>query len=270
MPELPEVETIADDLRNSGIIGCEVVKVDIYFPKAVVGSLATLKGKTISSITRRGKFVVFQISDGRTLFVHLRMSGQLTTTAAETPPEKHEHVILSFNSGIQLRFRDPRKFGRWYLVEDAAAFTEKLGPEPLSQEFNLADFKKKLTRKKRQIKPLLLDQSFLAGLGNIYVDEALWEAKIHPETLCCHLKDDEAEGLFSAIRFVLERGLSTKGTTLRNYARPDGASGQHQTLLSVFRRTGKPCPRCRTAIQRIVVAQRSSHFCPTCQKCFSI
>ena len=224
--------------------------------------LSSLKGKKVLTIGRRGKFVVLKISDNRTLFIHLRMSGHLRTAKASEPRQKHEHIILSFNER-QLRFKDPRKFGRWYLVDDANTFTAKLGPEPL--ECTLAEFKEAFVSKRRQIDPLLLDQTFLAGLGNIYVDEALWEAKIHPTRLSCDLSAQEIKQLFTSIQFVLKRGLKTKGTSLRNYARLDGSSGEHQTALSVFRQTGKPCPRCRTPIQRIVVGQRSTHLCPTCQ-----
>ncbi len=277
MPELPEVETIAEDLRQAGIIGLKIVLAQVLYAKSIgypdeKSFITCLKGKKISSITRRGKFIVISLDDQSFLFIHLRMSGQLRILMKDSPLSKHEHIIINFKSGVQLRFYDPRKFGRWYLVRDPEEITNKLGPEPLSQAFKLADFKKNLQSKNRKIKPLLLDQSFIAGLGNIYVDEALWEAKIHPETLSSRINIKEIEALFSAIKMVLERGLASKGTSLgtgkSNYARLNGNRGQHQTLLNVFRKTGTPCPRCGTPICRLIVAQRSSHICPHCQKAF--
>lgn len=277
MPELPEVETIAEDLRQAAIIDIEIEHIDVRYPKTVATPdpkkfIAGLIGKKISYIDRRGKFIIFRMDDGAALLIHLRMSGQMRILAKEAPLNKHEHIIFYFKNGLQLRFYDPRKFGRWYLVHNPEEITGKLGPEPLSKDFKLAKFKEISLNKRRQIKPLLLDQTFLAGLGNIYVDEALWEASIHPQRLSCDLSPHEIEKLFNAIHFVLKRGLGSKGTSLgtgkSNYARVGGARGEHQTVLSVFRRTGLPCPRCGTAICRLVVAQRSSHICPTCQKAF--
>lgn len=273
MPELPEVETIANDLSKAGITKTKIENVAVH-NVSTVGKPSPeqfkkrLIGNQILSITRRGKWLILKLTNGY-LIIHLRMTGRFNIfKKKEEPIVKHEHIVLDFANGRQLRFHDTRKFGRWYLVDDPQEIVEHLGPEPL--EWNGKDFSIALRGKNRQLKPLLLDQEFIAGLGNIYVDEALWEAHLHPKKLSSDVTEKQAQILFAGIQKVLRRGIETSGTSLgkgkSNYYRIEGTQGEHQEKLNVFRLTGKPCPRCGTIIKRIVVAQRSTHFCPHCQK----
>lgn len=272
MPELPEVETIAKDLAKAGIILSKITHATVYNPSTIgKPSIPLFKKRLaenkIKAIHRRGKWLVLTLSDGF-LIIHLRMTGRFHIYSKDEPLSKHEHVVLDFANGKQLRFHDTRKFGRWYLVDDPDEILGSLGPEPLT--WNEKEFSAALKAKNRQLKPLLLDQEFIAGLGNIYVDEALWEAKLDPKRLSSTVSVDDAKVLFAGIQKVLKRGIDTSGTSLgkgkTNYYRLEGNQGEHQTRLNVFRKTGKPCPRCGTTIKRIVVAQRSTHFCPHCQK----
>jgi formamidopyrimidine-DNA glycosylase len=198
------------------------------------------------------------------------MSGRLLLKSTGSPRLKHEHVVLNFNDHRQLRFHDTRKFGRFYLIKDANQILGRLGPEPLDSFFRAAEFADMLRNRGRMIKPLLLDQSFIAGLGNIYVDEALWDARIHPQRIAADLNDREIKSLCRAIRKVLRRGLKNLGTTLGsgqpNFFSIAGYNGRNRDQLKVFRRTGLACPRCRMAIKRIIVGQRSTHVCEGCQK----
>lgn len=275
MPELPEVETVAIDLSRAPIFGVAIENVEIFWAKIASSTLdqdfvSALVGQKIISVHRRAKYLVFTLSSSNSLLVHLRMTGRILLKSKNSPRLPHEHLIISLKNGHAIHYHDTRKFGRWVLVANTEEFLHKIGPEPLSDSFSETSFIKKLKKSKRQLKPLLLDQSFLAGLGNIYVDEALWEAKLHPQTLGCHVLPKEASLLFKAIRHVLERGLKTRGTTLgngkSNFYLPDGKKGDHQNALQVFRRTGLPCPRCETKILRLIIAQRSTHICPHCQK----
>jgi formamidopyrimidine-DNA glycosylase len=275
MPELPEVETIANDLRRAGIVGENVIGITVYTPSILTTPSPAqfsqlICGRTITAVGRRGKYLIFSLSNGMSLIVHLRMTGRFLWGDPDKPPNPHEHVIINLSHRKQLRYHDTRKFGRWYLVYDTQEVLGKLGPEPLDDQFTFPIFKKLLAGKSRQIKPLLLDQQTIAGLGNIYVDEALWEAKIHPECPVNAISVQQLQDLYKAIRLVLKRGLKTEGTSLgmgrTNFYRLDGTSGRHQHHLNVFRQTGKLCPRCHTPIIRIVVGQRSTHLCPHCQK----
>lgn len=258
MPELPEVETVAQALKD--LEGEKIMGLTVLFPKIFKGKAENIVHTTIQKIYRRGKYILFELSNGYTLFVHLRMTGRFYYT--HEPVKKHEHLILFFKKK-ELRYHDTRKFGRFVLTNHPEEILGRLGPEP----FDPALLPEHFVRHKRALKPLLLDQSFIAGLGNIYVDEALFEAQLHP--LKNLLNVAEAARLLKAIRLVLKRGLETKGTSLgkglSNFYQVDGSSGDHQHRLQVFRLTGNPCPRCSTPIQRIVVAQRSTHFCPHCQ-----
>lgn len=212
----------------------------------------------------------FLLSSGETIFVHLRMTGRFTFAPINTPFGPHERVTLVLDHLRHLQYHDTRKFGRWYLVENPHDIIGNLGPEPLEESFTYETFETRLMAKVRMLKPLLLDQTFIAGLGNIYVDEALWSAKLHPLMISNTLTRKQTKSLFEAIKYVLKRGLDTEGTTLgsgkSNFYRPEGAKGSHQEVLHVFRRTGLPCPRCSLPIERLVVAQRSTHICPNCQK----
>ena len=268
MPELPEVETIVQELLESGLIGQKITQVEVLWPRTVSPSVEEftpkVAGKTIQSIKRRGKYLIFALSGHFFLYVHLRMTGRFTFT-----PPPHARLILHLSDQRTLYYNDPRKFGRWTLLKDTSSFEQKLGLEPLEPTFTEQALKEILSSRSRQMKPLLLDQMVIAGLGNIYVDEALWVAKIHPKRVSNTLTAKEVAKLHEAIQHVLLRGLETRGTTLgkgkSNYYRTDGSKGSHQDILYAFRRTGLPCPRCHTPIERIVVGQRSTHFCPKCQ-----
>jgi formamidopyrimidine-DNA glycosylase len=197
------------------------------------------------------------------------MSGRLHLVTPAQPRQKHEHVLLNLSGGQQLRFHDTRKFGRLYLTPDVEHILGRLGPEPLAKGFTPKQFAQRLKPRKRLLKPLLLDQTFIAGLGNIYVDEALWESKIHPCRIAAALSRAEIQALHRAIPRVLKRGLKNLGTSLgtgkTNFYSVAKHQGRNSDQLNVFRRTGQPCPRCQTKIQRIIVGQRSTHICPRCQ-----
>ena len=275
MPELPEVQTIVNDLNAADLIGIAISRAKVIWP----GSIAKpspkyfcrqIKGRRFMAIRRRGKYLVFELSEGYTLLLHLRMSGRLHLVSAASPLVKHEHIIISFDDGRQLRFHDPRKFGRFNLVKDPAKILDRLGPEPLSPAFSVKALGKLLKKRKRILKPLLLDQTFVAGLGNIYVDEALWEARLHPRRLAATLTNPEIKALGLAIPRVLKRGLKNLGTSLgtgeTNFYSVASRRGRNKDQLRVFRRTDLPCPRCKTRIERIIVGQRSTHICSNCQE----
>lgn len=274
MPELPEVETIASDLIAAGLVGVRIEKAEVFWERSIAVPNSTvfierIGGKTIEKISRRGKFIVFSLNSKDNLLIHLRMSGRMLVAPSQELRSKHQHVILKCQDGRDIRFHDPRKFGRFYLVDNASEIIGDLGPEPLADSFKWDDLKKILISRRRMIKPLLLDQRMIAGLGNIYVDEALWEASIHPLTLSNTLIDRKIKSLHRSIRIVLKRGLSNRGTALgrgaSNFTPVGPAKGKNQHELKVFRRQGNPCPRCRESIIRIVVGQRSTHICPSCQ-----
>ncbi|MDD5218613.1 MAG: bifunctional DNA-formamidopyrimidine glycosylase/DNA-(apurinic or apyrimidinic site) lyase [Candidatus Omnitrophica bacterium] len=277
MPELPEVETIIRDLRSHGLTGRRIARVEVHWQKTIAipdakSFAAWLRNKKILAVSRRAKFIVLKLSGGATCLVHLRMTGRLYFTSGGQPvvPDSHVHVILHLDDGRRLNFRDPRKFGRWYLLQTPESILKNLGPEPLDRYFTAAVLRRRLARHDRQLKPLLLDQTFVAGLGNIYADEALWLAKIHPARKSGTLRTGEISKLFRAIKKVLTAGIRNLGTSLgtasTNYYSIGGRRGRNQDALQVFRRQGQPCPRCGTKIERLVIAQRSTHLCPQCQK----
>lgn len=272
MPELPEVETVARDLRDAGLVGRTITDANVYWPRIIDRPSAQIfesriVGQQFEAVGRRAKYLVFTLSD-ETLLVHLRMTGQIAFEDPTIPRRKHEHVILELDNERHLRFHDTRKFGRWYLVTEPSDVLGKLGPEPLT-DLDAGTFTDLVHGRRRQLKPLLLDQTFIAGLGNIYVDEALWTARIHPLRRSHTLDDDEARRLFDAIQLVLRRGIDNLGTTLgtgrTNFYSVSGQRGENAEELRVFRQTGEPCPRCGTPVERIIVGQRSTHICPRCQ-----
>lgn len=273
MPELPEVETIIRDLRAHDLVGKKITDVTVFWHRTIAtpsveNLLEKLVDQQILQINRRGKIIVFTLST-QTLLVHLRMTGKFILTDAYSVPSSHERVRLTLNDGRILRFEDQRKFGKWYLLSHPEAKLNELGIEPLSEEFTLEAFKKVLKRSSQQIKAFLLNQKHIVGLGNIYVDEALWEAKIHPTHAANKLTLDYIKALFHAIPLVLSRGIAHMGTTLgqlpSNYFSVSGRRGDNQSQLKVFRRDGQPCPRCHTEIVKLKVAQRGTHICPNCQ-----
>jgi formamidopyrimidine-DNA glycosylase len=274
MPELPEVQTIVNDLNAAGLIGRTIIQAEVFWPATIATpSPAIFRGqirnRIILGIARRGKFILFNLQGGLTLAVHLRMTGRFRIVDAIMPPDRHVHVILMMDDGHSLWFHDTRKFGRFSLVEHSGTLLGALGPEPFDPRFTANALAARLVRQRRQIKPLLLDQTFLAGLGNIYVDEALWTARLHPLRRSDTLIPAQIRALHRAIRHVLRQGLQNAGTTLgrgqSNFYSLSGTRGKNEVHLKVFRRTGEPCPRCRSPIVRLVVGQRSTHICDQCQ-----
>ena len=274
MPELPEVETVVNDLLASGIVGRTITGARVFWPRSVAMPSAeafcqALPGRAIERVWRRAKYLIMDLSGGEHLLAHLRMSGRIHLVAMDEPRAKHEHIVIDLDDGRQLRLHDTRKFGRMYLVRELDAVLGHLGPEPLSGDFTADILLARLHEHDRQMKPLLLDQAFLAGLGNIYTDEALWEAQIHPCRRSSSISEEEARRLHRAIQSVLRRGIENAGTSLgngkANFYSVKKRQGRNAQALNVFRRTDLPCPRCATRIERIIVGQRSTHLCPFCQ-----
>lgn len=274
MPELPEVESVVRQLDAAGLGGSVIHRARVFWPRTVAkpsprSFSRSLAGARFLAPRRRGKFIVLDLEDGRSILVHLRMTGRLTLGKSGAPREPHEQVILDLADGRDLRFRDPRKFGRWYLLDVAEEKLGELGPEPLAASFSSQSLARELAGRRGMLKPLLLNQAFLAGIGNIYADEALFLARLHPQRTADTLSSEQIRDLHRAIRRVLREGIRASGTSLgdasTNYQGVDGQRGRHQFRLKVFQRTGEPCLRCRTPIRRIVLGQRSTHFCPQCQ-----
>ncbi len=274
MPELPEVETIARKLRPA-LTGRSFVQVDVLWARTVArpdlaSFRAALPGATVQEVGRRGKYLVLPLSVGQTLLVHLRMTGKFSLLAPHVGPgdDQHTRIRLRLDDGVWVIYSDPRKFGRFFLVADPAEVLGSLGPEPLSAEFTVDWLQQHLVGRQSEIKRLLLDQSFVAGLGNIYASEALWHAQIHPLRTAESLTAAEGERLHHAIVMVLGGGIANGGTSLgdRQYVYPDGGLGNHQHYLQVYDRAGDRCPRCGYALERIVQGQRSTYYCPVCQR----
>lgn len=272
MPELPEVETVRKGLEKL-VVGKTIQKVTVLWPRIIEAPevdlfAQQLIGQKIEKMERRGKFLIFKLTN-YDMISHLRMEGKYETHDPQDNRDKHTHVIFTFTDQTELRYLDVRKFGRMSLVAKNHAEQYKgilaLGPEPVSSQFKLSEFRVGLKRHHKAIKPLLLDQRLVTGLGNIYVDEALWEAKIHPEQPADSLKPKEIERLYHAIIDVLGRAVDAGGTTIRSYLNALGEAGTFQISLNVYGQTEKPCARCGTPIKKIKVAQRGTHFCPKCQ-----
>jgi formamidopyrimidine-DNA glycosylase len=274
MPELPEVETIVRDLRAHGLEKSVIRAVDIRWPRTVAGAsparfAQALAGRAITRVTRRAKYIVATLDSGARLLLHLRMTGKLLFAATSEKPGKHDRVIITLDDGRRLVFNDARKFGRIRLCAAGEDPLADLGPEPLEDAFSAAVLRERLAGRSRMLKPLLLDQTCVAGLGNIYVDESLWQARLHPERRADTLTAAEIRRLHAAIRVVLQRGVDNCGTTLgdgeANFYSVAGRRGRNADALKVFRRDGQPCPRCGAVLVRSVVGQRGTHFCPACQ-----
>ena len=264
MPELPEVETIARKLSPM-LTGRRIRTVDLRWAR----SLSTptplefqerLCGQTVESITRRGKYLRLHLSQDQLLF-HLRMSGDLFTAEATRIPAKHDRLILGMSGGLALIFNDTRKFGRIWLTGDPAQVLGALGPEPLEDGFTPQILYSSLHDRHRQLKPLLLDQTFLAGMGNIYTDEALHIAGLHPRRLSDSITEDQATRLWQAIRDVLQEGIHRNGASIDWVYR----GGDFQNYFRVYGRAGEACPVCKTSIEKMIVGQRGTHICPVCQ-----
>jgi formamidopyrimidine-DNA glycosylase len=272
MPELPEVETIRADLARHVVgrrfSGAEVLwegSVDRPAPQAFAPALA---GRQIAQVDRRGKYLLFRLDGGAALVVHLRMTGRLRWRPPGAPRDRHLRALLFLDQGQELHFEDQRKFGRLYLVEGEDALAQvlaKVGPEPLADSFSRDGLRALLERRRGVLKPLLMDQRFLAGLGNIYVDEALFRARLHPLRRSETLTPAEITRLYEGIVAALRQGIANRGTTLAAYRDAWGTAGLNQDRLLVFRRQGQPCPRCGAPLLRIRVAGRGTHLCAHCQ-----
>ncbi len=269
MPELPEVETIARKLRPE-LVGKRIVKADLLWSRTLATPTPAefqkrTEGQEIRAVSRRAKYFVMELSDYY-LFIHLRMSGDLYIKEVDTTQEKHDRLIFFITAeddGMsKFVFNDTRKFGRVWLVRDPDEVVGGLGPEPLSDEFTAQWLYEGLQSRHRQLKPLLLDQSFLAGMGNIYTDEALHMARLHPLTVSDSVNREQAGALREAIREVLQEGIRRNGASIDWAYR----GGEFQNYFRVYDRKGQPCPVCGTAIERLVVGQRGTHVCPNCQR----
>jgi len=273
MPELPEVETyvreLAPILAGRQVVGAQVAWArTIAWPDAEAFT-AQIVGQQFERFDRRGKYMLLGLASGLTMIVHLRMTGRLLMVDADTAAP-HTHVVMALDDGRHLIFQDSRKFGRIWLVPDTTPVLARLGPEPFDDAFTAAALAAALHGRAASIKALLLDQHIVAGVGNIYADESLFRARIHPARSGGALDSAEVMALHSAIQHVLAEGIANAGSSLgasglQNYSRPGGAPGGFQEKFNVFRRTGQPCPQCGAPIDRIVLAQRSTHFCPNCQ-----
>lgn len=269
MPELPEVETIIRSL-SSKLIGLEVSSFNFFFPGLLRNSdqniLEKLKGKKVIRLRRRGKWIHIDFESNLSLLCHLKMTGQLLFFPSKRPLDKHTHFILSFkDSRHELRFRDVRKFGSisCHPTPEALKFPN-LGPDPLLVSFSR--FRKLFQGRRGRLKNLLLNQGFIAGIGNIYADEILFEAKLHPLTPVFILEEEELLRLWEAMRFILRKAVEYRGTSIRNFRDAEGQEGDFRNRLRVYGKEYKSCPRCGREIERLRIGGRSSFFCPQCQK----
>jgi formamidopyrimidine-DNA glycosylase len=262
MPELPEVETVVRTLRPA-IVGRRILNAEFSQLRVLRGSphetTKALVGRRIKSIERRGKFIAIRLDRGY-LVVHLGMTGKLLVNAEQT---KFTHAIFTLDQGM-LHYDDQRQFGRIEYGDELPDRVAALGPEPL--EVTLADFTARVKARKSPIKAVLLNQSVVRGVGNIYADEALFRAGVHPKRAAASLGKDRVERIYRAMREVLAEAIESRGSSVSNYVDADGRKGSFQLAHRVYRRTGEPCTKCGTAIRRIVVAQRGTHFCPKCQR----
>jgi formamidopyrimidine-DNA glycosylase len=289
MPELPEVETIARELRPL-IVGRTIVDAWFDWPRQVKHPapdefVGRIKGRLILSVDRRAKWIVValtgqqgadSVGDEAVLAIQVKMTGDLDVVSPKAPSDKHVHFRFTLDDGNELRMRDPRKFGRMGLYRRDEAGTvlgagevsdlfAAFGPEPLDDAFTLADFRRRIRRRKSRLKSLLMDQGFVAGVGNIYADEALWRARLHPLRSGAGLNAAQERELYQSLRAVLQEGIQRRGSSVDSYRAPAGA-GNMQHFLNVYGRTGQPCPRCGRPTRRIVVGARSTHFCSWCQR----
>ncbi len=270
MPELPEVETIKNELLPH-ILGRRVNGVTLFWEgivrqPSVKEFCSRLIGQRLTGLARRGKYLIFSLTSGEVFIIHLKMTGSLLLKPALAEADKFVRAVICLDNGIEIHFRDPRKFGVMWLVKDADSIVGKLGPEPLKAGFTHQVLAQRLANRTAPIKALLSDQTFIAGIGNMYADEALFAARIHPLRSGESLSRDEIERLHSAIQRVLWSAIGNKGASVENYFRPDGTLGTaHFQFRVAHRLGGKLCPVCGTPIERIPVRNRGTYFCPHCQ-----
>lgn len=272
MPELPEVETVRRGLEKL-ILGKKISNIDIRYPKMIKTDLhefqKEMPGQVILSMGRRGKYLLFYLSD-KVLISHLRMEGKYFYYPDQVPERKHAHVLIHFEDGGTLVYEDVRKFGTMELLApellDSYFISKKLGPEPTEKDFDLERFKLALKKSKKPIKSHLLDQTLVAGLGNIYVDEVLWRAKVHPVRISQSLTAQEARKVHDEIIKVLGQAVEKGGSTIRTYTNAFGEDGTMQEFHQVYDKTGQACSRCGVIIEKIQLGGRGTHFCPKCQR----
>jgi formamidopyrimidine-DNA glycosylase len=265
MPELPEVETIRNEITPN-IVGHTITAITLFDEKivrqpSVEEFNSRLIGEAITGVGRRGKYMLLSLTSGQTLVIHLKMTGSLWLK----PPDRFVRAVIHLNGGVKLYFRDPRKFGMMWLVENNNVISDKLGPEPLEAKFTAATLAKILDRRTAPIKALLCDQNLIAGIGNMYADEALFLAKIHPMRAGGSLSREEVKRLYNAIRQALAAAIGAKGASVNTYFRPDGQIGTAHFQFKVAHRRGEDCPVCGTPLKRITVRNRGTYFCPKCQ-----
>lgn len=265
MPELPEVETVARRIEPD-VLHQTIRAVDLRWARTLATPSAAqfkkqIQGQKVRRVGRRAKYILLELDD-YSLMIHLRMSGDLIVRKDIMKPETHDRLLVHFTNGTHLAFNDTRKFGRVWLTNEPQSVLGGLGPEPLEKEFTAKWLFENLQTRNRQIKPLLLDQTFLAGLGNIYTDECLNIAKIHPLKVASSITEDQARALHKAIRAVLKEGIRRNGASIDWAYR----GGEFQNHFRVYDREGRPCVTCGTAIKKFTVGQRGTHICPNCQR----
>ena len=273
MPELPEVETVRASLEPA-VVGRRFERVEITDPRLTRPLdpdevAAELNGEVVQALERRGKYLVFRFRSGRVLLIHLRMTGSLGHHRnGNLQDDPYRRAVVSLDDGSDVTYRDVRRFGTWLLLEPGEEdpyLTQRLGEEPLSEAFTTATLAARLQGRRAPVKAAILDQRSAPGMGNIYADEALWRARIHPLTPAGELTRPEIRRLQRGIRDALRAGIARQGTTLRDYRTPTGARGTMQDELRVYGRAEEPCLRCGTAIARTRVAGRGTFYCPNCQ-----
>ncbi|MFZ2353706.1 DNA-formamidopyrimidine glycosylase [Paucilactobacillus nenjiangensis] len=273
MPELPEVETVRRGLIKIAK-GRKIIGIDVHYPQTITNDVEMFKealiGQTIEDINRRGKYLLFRFSNQLTMISHLRMEGKYFGIPEGEVPRKHTHVVFHLDDNTQLCYNDTRKFGRMTLVETGEELSyaglKTIGPEPTDKDFTLEYFKDIVHKGRREIKPFLLDQKGVAGLGNIYVDEVLWMSQIHPEEHANNLTDQQITRLRENIIDEIAIATEHHGTTVHSYTNAFGHAGDFQNELHAYGRVGEPCERCGTKLVKIKVAQRGTTFCPHCQQ----
>ena len=274
MPELPEVETIRLALEPH-VVGRRFERVEINDSRLVrpfepIAIAAELEGERVAALDRRGKYLIVRFESGRVLLIHLRMTGSLRHAAGGTlGDDPHRRAVVNLDDGSDVAYRDVRRFGTWYLLEPEEVedyLQRRLGGEPLERSFTASRLAERLAGRRAPIKAALLDQRTVAGLGNIYVDEALWRAQLHPLRPAGTLAADELTRLTKGIREALRAGIARQGASLRDYSTPDGRRGRAQERFRVYGRAGEPCPRCGTPIDKIRAAGRGTWYCPSCQR----
>jgi formamidopyrimidine-DNA glycosylase len=271
MPELPEVETVRRYLAPA-LEGRRFARVRIDDPRLTrpldrEDVARELEGETVEIVDRRGKYLIVRFASGRALLIHLRMTGSLIH-AADLPEDAYRRAVVTLDDGTDVAYRDVRRFGTWLLLEpdEVEAYVDsRVGREPLAEAYKAKHLAERLHGRRAPVKAAILDQRTVAGVGNIYADEALWRAKVHPLTPARALDADEVKALHRGIRKALQLGVARQGSTLRDYRAPNGASGEMQHEFKVYGRDGEPCDRCGTPIEKIRVAGRGTWYCPRCQ-----